>query len=292
MGATGATGGALLRRLSALGIPCRAVTRTPDSLRAALGPARPPVEIAGADAADPRSLRAAFSGTTQLFLTMANGPRQTEYESTVVDAAAASGVRHVVKLSAPAAEPDSPVAVSRGHWHIENRLAATGMVSTVLRPYAFFQKLLLSAPAIAEGVLIGSLGGAPCNYIDVRDIADAAAAILLRPALAGGRHILTGPRAWTQPELARLLSGLTGHPVRVIDLPPAAFHEHLVRTVGLPGWLAGHVVEIQQLAAARPESPNGTVEALLGRPARALDAFVRENLPSFQSRAPLPPLSM
>ncbi|MFJ8210723.1 NmrA family NAD(P)-binding protein, partial [Streptomyces sp. NPDC096033] len=62
VGATGATGSALLQRLIELEVPCRAVSRTPDSLRAAIG-ANTPVEIVGADAADPQSLRDAFEGS-------------------------------------------------------------------------------------------------------------------------------------------------------------------------------------------------------------------------------------
>ncbi|GAB7035951.1 NmrA family NAD(P)-binding protein [Streptomyces sp. NPDC021749] len=280
MGATGATGGALLRRLVDIDVPCRAISRHPDTLRATLG-AQAPVEVVGADAADPRALRTALAGSTQLFLAMANSPRQVELEINAVDAAAACGVRHVVKLSAPAAEPNSPVTVSRGHGRIESHLRSTGMVGTVLRPYAFMQKLLLNAPAIAEGVLIGALRDAPCNYIDVRDIADVALETLLRPGLAGSTYALTGPQAFRQPELADTFTELTGHPVRYIDLPPDEFHAHLVRTAHMPDWLASHVVEIQQLAITRPEAPNGTVEAILGRPARTLDAFLREHLDAF-----------
>ncbi|WP_072485282.1 NmrA family NAD(P)-binding protein [Streptomyces atratus] len=280
MGATGATGGALLRRLIELDIPCRAVSRTPAKLCAAIG-VETPVEVVGADAADPRALRTAFDGSTQLFLAMANSPRQVALEINAIDAAVACGVRHVVKLSAPAAEPDSPVAVSRGHWRVEAHLAATGLVATLLRPYAFMQKLLLNAPAVAQGVLIGAMRDVPCNYIDVRDVADVAAETLLRPGLDGATYALTGPQAFSHPELARLLGELTGRPVRCIDLPPDDFHGHLVRTAHMPDWLASHVVEIQQLAVARPESPNDTVETILGRPARTLDAFVHEHLAMF-----------
>ncbi|MFI8437490.1 NmrA family NAD(P)-binding protein [Streptomyces sp. NPDC079020] len=280
MGATGSAGGALLRRLTELGIPCRAVSRTPDTLRAAMG-GETRVEVVGADAADPRALRAAFEGSSQLFLAMANSPRQVALEINAIDAAAACGVQHVVKLSSPAVGPDSPVVISRGHWRIEAHLAATGMVATLLRPYGFMQNLLLNAPAVAEGVLIGAMRDVPCNYIDVRDIGDVAAEALLRPGLRGATYTLTGPQAFSHPELAALLTARTGRPVRHIDLTPDDFHGHLVRTAHMPDWLANHVVEIQQLAIACPESPDGTVETVLGRPARTLDAFVREHLAVF-----------
>ncbi|MFE3200550.1 NmrA family NAD(P)-binding protein [Embleya sp. NPDC055664] len=284
MGATGTTGSALLHRLVALGVPSRALSRDPDALRDRLGgPARALVEVRGADAADPDSLRKAFDGASQLFLAMANSPAQVAHETCAISVAAAAGIRHVVKLSAPEATSDSPVAVSRGHHTIEQALRDTGLPHTVLRPYAFMQKLLTLAPSIAaEGVFLGSMGNAPCNYVDCRDIADVAAEILTRPDLAGHTYTLTGDRTYTNPELADLFRRTLGRPIRYIDLPTEAMHTTLTTTAGLPGWLADHIVEIQQLAITHPESPTRTVETLLNRPPRTLESFLTENAHHFQ----------
>ncbi|KJS62380.1 NmrA family NAD(P)-binding protein [Streptomyces rubellomurinus] len=284
MGATGATGGATLRSLAALGTPSRALSRDPARLAAALDDgtlAR--TETVPADAADPASLRAAFRGAHQLLLTMANGPQQVRYELNAIDAAVACGVEHVVKISAPAAEPDSPVAVSRGHHLVEERLRASGIRTTVLRPYAFMQKLLLQAPGIAaSGLIPSATGGARCNYVDVRDVGDAATEVLTRPELAGGAYPLTGGQAYSHPELAALLGELLGRPVHHLALSPSALHAHLVARAGMPDWLASHVVEIQQLAVARPEAPDGTFTRLTGRSPRTLEAFLGEHVHHFR----------
>ncbi|MFC5661640.1 NmrA family NAD(P)-binding protein [Kitasatospora misakiensis] len=284
MGASGATGGAALRSLTAQGVPVRALSRDPDRLLAGLdGRTRPLVEAVAADADDPDSLRAALKGTTRLFLTMANGPRQVEHELRAVDLAVLQGVEHVVKVSAPAAEPDSPVAVSRGHHLIEERLRALGLPATVLRPYAFMQKLLLLAPGVAAaGVIHGAMGTARCNYVDCRDIGDVAAAVLTQPGAAGGTLPLTGGRAYSHAELAGLLGTLLGRPVRYVDLPPAELHAHLVARSGMPDWLAAHVVEIQRLAVERPEAPDDAASRLIGRAPRTLEAFLREHLDRFR----------
>ncbi|MFJ5231408.1 NmrA family NAD(P)-binding protein [Kitasatospora sp. NPDC088391] len=288
MGAAGATGGATLRSLAALGVPARALSRDPARLAAALdGPVLARAEPFAADAADPASLRTAFRGARQVFLTMANGPEQVRYELNAVEAAVDCGVGHVVKVSAPAAEPDSPVAVSRGHHLVEERLRASGLAVTVLRPYAFMQKLLLLAPGVAAaGVLPGAMDGARCNYVDVRDVGDAAAALLTRPEPLGGVHPLTGGRAYSHPELAELLSGLLGRPVRHVDLGPAGLYAQLTERAGMPDWLAAHVVEIQRLAVARPEAPDDTQVRLTGRPPRTLESFLRENLGHFRRTGP------
>ncbi|MFD9101224.1 NmrA family NAD(P)-binding protein [Streptomyces virginiae] len=283
MGATGATGNALLHSLLALGAPVRALTRTPHAPIPGIGGARGArPEVRYADAADPDSLRTAFEGASRLFLTMANGPAQVELETRAVDMAAHAGVEHVVKISAPAAEPDSPVAVSRGHHAVEQHLRALGLSHTVLRPYAFMQNLLRLAPGVAQGAILGAMGEAPCNYIDCRDIADVAAAALTRPDIAGGTYALTGPEAVTHGELARRISVLTGHRIRYVNLAPDELRDHLVRSARMPAWLADHVTEIQQLAVARPEYPNDTVSRILGRPPRTLDAFLHEHRHTFR----------
>ncbi|MFF4849642.1 SDR family oxidoreductase [Streptomyces sp. NPDC001194] len=283
MGATGATGNALLHSLLALGHPVRALTRTPHQpIPGATGAHRPPVEVQYADATDPRSLRTAFEGAGQLFLAMANSPAQVELETRVIDVAAQAGIGHIVKVSAPAAEPDSPVAISRGHHAVEEHLRASGLAHTILRPYAFMQNLLRLAPTLARGVILGTMGDAPCNYVDCRDIGDVAAAALTSPGVAGGTYTLTGPEAVSHPELASRISTLSGRQIRYVDLAPDELRDHLVRNAHMPTWLADHVTEIQQLAITRPEIPTTTVSDILGRPPRTLDAFLYEHPTPFR----------
>ncbi|MFJ7586443.1 NmrA family NAD(P)-binding protein [Streptomyces sp. NPDC097617] len=289
MGATGATGNALLRSLltsdtpGTPSTPVRALTRTPHTpIPGTTGAHRVPVEVQYADATDPHSLHTAFQGADQLFLAMANSPAQVELETRVIDIAARAGIGHIVKISAPAAEPDSPVAVSRGHHAIEEHLRASGLAHTVLRPYAFTQNLLRLAPTVAQGIILGTTGEAPCTYIDCRDIADVAAAALTRTDIAGGTYTLTGPEAVSHPELASRLTALTGRRIRYVHLGPDELRDHLIRHARMPRWLADHVTEIQQLAIARPEAPTTTVTDILGRPPRTLDAFLHEHRAHFR----------
>ncbi|WP_329439463.1 NmrA family NAD(P)-binding protein [Streptomyces sp. NBC_01426] len=282
MGATGATGNALLHSLLALGAPVRALTRTPHSpIPGTTGAHQPPVEVRYADATDPGSLHTAFKGADQLFLAMANSPAQVELETRVIDIAAEAGIGHIVKISAPAAEPDSPVAISRGHHAVEEHLRACGLTHTILRPYAFMQNLLRLAPTVARGVILGTTGDAPCNHVDCRDIGDVAAAALTRPDIAGGTYSLTGPEAVSYPAIASRMSNLSGKQVRYVDLTPDELRDNLIHHAHMPTWLADHVTEIQQLAITRPETPNGTVADILGRPPRTLDAFLREHQAHF-----------
>lgn len=291
MGAAGATGNALVHRLAEAGIPCRALTRDPNRLRVSMN-TLPTVEIRYADAANADSLRDAFDGASQLFLTMANSQDQVDLETRAIDIAARHGIRHIVKLSAPTAAPDSPVAIARWHHTIEQSLRETGLPHTILRPYAFMQKLLLLGPEISTlGHFTGCMGDAAANYIDCRDIADVAAAALTRPEIAGGTYTLTGSETFTSPQLATLLSELLDTPIRYLDLPPAEFGAQLIERSAFPEWLATHITEIQQLAVTHPEHPTDTVTRILGRPPRTLRSFLSEHLNTFRHTASRPAIS-
>ncbi|MFD1903090.1 NmrA family NAD(P)-binding protein [Paenibacillus rhizoplanae] len=82
------------------------------------------------------------------FLAMSNSPRQIELETSIIQIAGQSGIEHIVKISSPAFEQSSPVAVAGWHQEIEQVLRESGLTHTVLRPYAFMQNLMRFAPTI------------------------------------------------------------------------------------------------------------------------------------------------
>lgn len=97
-----------------------------------------------------------------------------------------------------------------------------------------------------------------------------------------GTYALTGPEAVAYPELASRLSTLTGNQIRYVNLTPDELRANLIHHARMPSWLAEHVTEIQQLAIARPETPNTTVTDTLGRLPRTLDAFLHEQQAHFR----------
>ncbi|WP_339203143.1 SDR family oxidoreductase [Paenibacillus sp. FSL K6-3182] len=284
IGATGTIGSELLKRLADLGVPARALSREPEMLRNRLGDAdKSTIEVAGADAADPESLRRAFAGVKQLFLTISNSPRQAEMEMTIIRLAAEAGIEHIVKISSPAFEELSPVAVAGWHRDIESFLSESGMTSTVLRPYAFMQNLLRHVPTItAQGAFFGVMGDAPCNFIDCRDIADVAAEILTNQEAAGRIYTLTGSEIYSYPQIADKLSALLGKTIRYINVEPQVMLRNLTDQGRMPPWLANHVVEIQTMSTLVPERPTDDVTRLLGRQPRTLDGFLQENVEIFR----------
>ena len=141
-GATGQIGGAVLGHLAdAPGV--RALVREPTGLSDA------EVVVGSFDDAD--SLAAALDGVETVFLTGRDNPDQVEQHARVLDVAQAAGARHVVKLSAIGARADSPVALMRWHHAIEQRLRASTLEWTFLRPHLFMQNLRATLiPSITE----------------------------------------------------------------------------------------------------------------------------------------------
>lgn len=235
------------------------------------------------DASDPTSVRRAFTGASQLFLAMSNSPRQIELETSIIQIATESGIKHIVKISSPAFEQSAPVAVAGWHQEIENTLRVSGITHTVLRPYAFMQNLMRFAPTITtQNVFFGSMGVSPCNFIDCRDIADVAVEVLTNDKVSGHIYTLTGSEIFSYPQIASRLSALLNRPISYINMDPQVLLRNLIEHGNLPPWLANHVVEIQTMSRMVPESPNDTVKRLLGRDPRTLDAFLHECVDNFR----------
>lgn len=270
-GATGNVGSNVVRQLVDLGVPVRALSRDRDRVSHLLGSA---VECAVGDFDDVGSIEVALKGVGQLFLASPNHPRQLEWESAVIDAAATSGVRRIVKLSAIGAEVGSPLAFWDTHGRVEAHLRQTHAEAVVLRPAFYMSGLLASAATIKQaGRLFLPAGDAKVAMIDPLDVAAVAATVLTRSGNDGETLPLTGPEALTFTEVAQLLSHAVGRSVEYVDVPDEAARAAMVES-GTPAWLAENVVILFGLIRSGALSETtGEVELLLGREPRRFSAF-------------------
>jgi len=126
-GATGTVGSEVVKRLSAQGIPVRAVTRDP--LKA--GALRlPHVQCIQGDFEDVDSIRRACFGVDRAFLVTNSTERTQEQQVTFTRVAYESGVRHIVKLSQLHAEVSSRGRFLRYHAAVEAAIHASGLTFT------------------------------------------------------------------------------------------------------------------------------------------------------------------
>jgi uncharacterized protein YbjT (DUF2867 family) len=207
-GATGRVGATLIANLVNDPVDIVALTRNPDTRDLPAG-----VALAKVDFDIPATLAGALRGVERLFLSHGTSPRQVANEIALIDAAVAAGVVHIVKLSVMG--PPSRLHPFDWHMQIEAHLAAHNIGYTLLRPSSFVDILARASAPVADGSWGGVAGNGRVNFIDTRDVADAA-----RAALLDNEHIhsqrayhLTGPGTVSMPEVAEELSRLLGETV-------------------------------------------------------------------------------
>uniref|UniRef100_A0AAU2K0X8 NAD(P)H-binding protein n=1 Tax=Streptomyces sp. NBC_00049 TaxID=2903617 RepID=A0AAU2K0X8_9ACTN len=212
-GATGAVGRYVARRLGAAG---RLLVRDPQKAAGLELPGR----VLVGDYREPESLARAFRGARAVFA-VTNNPLRPQDDENILAAAAEAGVGHVVKVSwLGVADPGADDLVARWNRESEERLRASGLGWTVLRPRTPMSNALSWARGVREEGVVRAFGGdAATACVDPRDVADVAVAALLDPAAHAGRtYALTGPRPVSAREQVAVLAEVSGRPLRFEEL--------------------------------------------------------------------------
>ena len=224
-GATGRQGGAVLRHLLEQGLPVRALTRRPDD-PAAHALAAAGVEIAAGDMEDQASLERAMGGVHGVYSVQdfwsSGAAREVRQGINVADAAAASGVAHLVYSSVGGAERNSGIDHWATKWQIEQHIRALGLPATILRPAAFMENYYI--PAVEKALLKGRLldpirAGTPYQTIATDDIGKFAALVFEQPDRFIGTALEIAGSELTNPAAAEVFSRVLGRTVRFRRLP-------------------------------------------------------------------------
>jgi NAD(P)H dehydrogenase (quinone) len=230
------------------------------------------------DFADPASLERAFRGFDTLFLLLPLVPNKLDLARNAVQAAKAAGVKHIVRSSGAGADAASPVAIAQLQGRIDELVQGSGLAWTLLRPSFFMQNWVnYYADQLKAGAYHAPNGEGAIGVIDVRDIAESAAAVLLDPAAHAGRsYTLTGGEALTNAQQVAALSEAAGRPMRYVDVPEAAAQAAMqqmgMAAVVVDWFMSLHHVVKQGWAAGL----TGDVAMLTGHPPRRFIDFAAE----------------
>jgi uncharacterized protein YbjT (DUF2867 family) len=284
-GATGQNGSELVRRLSARGVPVRALVR--NVAKAAGLASLPHVEIVEGDMLRPETLIEALRGVDRAMLISSADPAMLEVQSNFIEAARKAGVRHVVKLSGIMPELDSPFRFARMHGEIEQRLEASGMAFTHLRAGEFMQAYFRQAPAIVnKGALFLPMEEARIASIDVYDVAEVAAAILTSVGHEGNIYPLTGPEALTMTEVAERLSSVLGKSIRYVNVAPEEARQANLSNGMLP-YLADALFELfAERRKGKESQVHPTIQTVFGWQPTSFEEFARRNIAIFRGEQP------
>ena len=232
VGATGALGGEVARRLLATGHEVVAATRSP-ARAASLRTSGADVRVV--DLTDRASLRTAVRGASAVFVAAHSLLGRGRYSSSAVDdaghralidAAVAERVGHVVYTSVLGASADHPAAFWRTKYAVERHLERSGLDHTILRPAAFMEthahELLGKAILSGKTAVILGRGEQPMNFVAVRDVASFAVVALTDPAARNTTIEIGGPDNPTRNQVAEVYARLSAQPLRVRHVPLGA----------------------------------------------------------------------
>jgi uncharacterized protein YbjT (DUF2867 family) len=281
-GASGTVGRAVLNEVARSGAKHKAMYRSASET----AKAPPATQTVIADFAKKETLAAALKDVDSVYLVCSPIPDLVQLEGNMIDASVAAGVKHIVLNSALGA---GDYAKSFPSWHrkVEDKLKATGISFTILRPNSFHQNVVTYfAPSIrTQGVFYSSMGDTRVSFVDVRDIAVVAA-----KALAGGEHAgktyeLNGPEALSYSEVAEKIAKHAGRKVQYVDIPAEAQRKAMLDQ-GMPAWQVDALLDLQgYYTSGKGAAVDPLLQNLLGRPAISMDRFLAEFAGEFRSQA-------
>lgn len=271
-GATGNTGTWLVQTLIAKGQQVKAASRSGKPVGGAQG-----VRF---DMTDASTYADAFDGVDRAFLVIPSGYlNNVAFLESVIGFAAERGVKIVFQTAFGVGhDPESP------YYKAEKFLAATGAPHVILRPNWFSDNFhTFWLPGIRHGVIAVPAGEGKSSFIDVRDIADCAAAGLTSSVFDGQGFELTGPEALDYAEAAAILSAEIGKPIQYKAMTDEAFIAMLTN-VGMPKDYASHLADLFAMVPKGWTAPvTDAVETLTGHPARSLATYAHDNRDKFLS---------
>lgn len=266
LGATGNVGRPLIQALHTQGEKVKAASRTGQAVAGAEGVVF--------DYARPETFASAFDGVDRAYVMLPSGyVNAKELLLPVIQAAAQRRVK-VVFQSVFGVDADDAIP----YRQVEIALEQSGTPFVILRPNWFADNFHTYWKAgIDHGQIAVPAAEGQSSFIDVRDIADSAAAALTTNRFDGQAFNLTGPEAFSYAQAARILSEAIGKPIRYTPVDDQAFVDGLTG-VGVPSDYAHFLASIfHPVRAGWTSAVIDHVQLLTGKPARALAAYARDH---------------
>ena len=267
----GQIGHQVLGNVLSSGEPIRVIVRNPSRLRTE---ARERVEVVQGSHGDIDVVDQAFAGADAVFWLVPPDPHANSAEAAYVDftrpacdAFKRHGVQRVVGISALGRGTVAArhAGLATASLAMDDLIASTGVSYRALTMPSFMDNLLRQVPAIKDrGVFVTPISGdRKLPSCDTRDIATAAARLLLDGSWSGAGHVaVLGPEDLSFNDMAQIMSEVLSQPVRYQQITGQALKDRLTGA-GMSDAMAQATVDMmiakdQGLDNAEPRTPEST----------------------------------
>ncbi|GBF51717.1 NADH(P)-binding protein [Leptospira ryugenii] len=271
-GAKGSVGSDVVRFLTEKGVEVLGGTREPKE-----GEKRAGLQWVYADAKNPskgtevlKEVEAAF------FLSPPGHMNQHEILGPWLEAAKSYGLKKVVLMTAMGIEYAPPETPFR---KLELFLESSGIPWNILRPNWFMQNFQTYwiGGILSQNKIFFPGGDAKASFIDTRDIAKTAAALLTSDRQNNQAFTLTGPEALDHNQIAKEISKVTGKNIEYVNISPEEFKKGLV-SAGLSPEYSDMLVYIAGvLREGQAALVNDAVKSITGSDAISFAKYASDN---------------
>ncbi|MCJ1431028.1 hypothetical protein MMC27_000378 [Xylographa pallens] len=220
-GATGGLGGSVLAHLHPLLSPTSTLIASSSHLSAGPSFAARGIHFRHADYSDPATLRAAFRSIDKLLFVSSNtfdDALRTIQHRNVIEAAKAAGVGHVyyTSLAFGGFTDTSQISVMAAHLATEAMLRASGLRFTSVREAVYAEAFPLFLDWYPGTEVVQLPGDGPIAFASRAELGEGTAMLILSGMLDDQEVVLlSGPRALTLSEVAKIVTEETGRPLGI-----------------------------------------------------------------------------
>jgi uncharacterized protein YbjT (DUF2867 family) len=270
VGGTGLVGGAIRVGLSKRGAGVRATTRHRDTSEV------PNTEWVQCDVCGDGLPVNLFAGIQRAFLMAPTGyVDQYSILSPLILAAKRAGVERVVLMTAQGVDASEEIPFRKA----ELELRDAGIDFAILRPAWFMQNFhTFWGEAIRRaGRIEVPAGKGKVVFVDTRDVAAVAQALLTADSIENCEIEVTGQEVLDHAQAASILSDATGHKIEYEDIEPGRFLRRLISNGIAPDYAASIAAMFDEVRTGAPICTTEHVQRLTGHAPRSLFCYARDH---------------
>jgi len=218
-----------------------------------------------------------FDGIERAFFLSPPGhTNQHELLIPLIDKAREKKLDKVVLMTAIGVNASDEIPLRKA----EIRLEQSGVPYNIIRPNWFMQNFntyWIKGILESDTIFLPAGHEAKASFIDARDIAAVAAALLDSHQFDGQDFDLTGSESLTHDEVAELIAKVTGKPVRFQDITPEAFLDNLLEAGLPPDYAQFMLVIFGYLKQGANERRTDAVEKITGQKPIRFEQYAKDH---------------